>query len=111
MAEQIRLTLTVDAGVKKLIEESAHKYANDNVSAYVRGLVVFHALLDGRSTGHADIPGWLLAENPLACIEYMREARKHWFTELEHAVEETAKRFEKEFGKHLSKQLSKPVNK
>lgn len=69
MAEQIRLVLTVDDAVKKLIEESAAEFCDGNVSAYVRGLVVFHQLLMKRGTGVADIPGWMLGMYPLTLID------------------------------------------
>jgi hypothetical protein len=69
MAQQIRIVLTVDAAVKKLIESSARKYCDGNISAYVRGLVVFHQLLLKKDTGHADIPGWMLGMYPLPLID------------------------------------------
>ena|ERR1700674_307918 len=69
MAEQIRLVLTVDDAVKKLIEDAAQKYCEGNASAYIRGLVVFHQLLMKQGTGHADIPGWMLGMYPLQLID------------------------------------------
>lgn len=74
MEKQIRLSLTVDAGVKRLIEDAAAKHADGNISAYVRGLALFHALIETRRTGKADIPGWLLNEFPLDLIEQLRIA-------------------------------------
>jgi hypothetical protein len=69
MSEQIRIVLTVDNAVKKLIEDSANEYCDGNISAYVRGLVVFHQLLRKKGTGHADIPGWMLGMYPLQMID------------------------------------------
>lgn len=74
MEKQIRLSLTVDAGVKRLIEDAAAKHADGNISAYVRGLALLHALIETRRTGKADIPGWLLNEFPLDLIEQLRIA-------------------------------------
>jgi hypothetical protein len=72
MEKQIRLSLTVDAGVKRLIEDAAATHADGNISAYVRGLALLHALIETRRTGKADIPGWLLNEFPLDLIEKLR---------------------------------------
>jgi hypothetical protein len=69
MAEQIRLVLTIDDAVKKLIEDAAQEYCEGNASAYIRGLVVFHQLLLKKGTGHADIPGWMLGMYPLQLID------------------------------------------
>ncbi|HKM83833.1 MAG TPA: hypothetical protein VJY15_23115 [Candidatus Acidoferrum sp.] len=74
MEKQIRLSLTVDAGAKRLIEDAAAKHAEGNISAYVRGLALLHALIETRRTGKADIPGWLLNEFPLDLIEQLRIA-------------------------------------
>jgi hypothetical protein len=79
MAEQIRIVLTVDDAVKKLIEDSANEYCGGNTSAYVRGLVVLHHLLQNKDVG-ADIPGWMLRMYPLRLInrlsEYIAEFHK-----------------------------------
>ena len=71
MAEQIRIVLTVDDAAKKLIEDSANECCDGNISAYVRGLVVFHQLLMKKGTGHADIPGWMLGMYPLQLIDLL----------------------------------------
>ena len=73
MAEQIRLVLTVDSAVKRLIEDAATEYCEGNVSAYVRGLVVFQSLLSGRDTQDADIPGWMLKMFPLQLIDRLQK--------------------------------------
>src|SRR5712692_8136621 len=73
MAEQIRLVLTVDSAVKKLVEDAAKEYCDDNVSAYVRGLVVFHSLLTNKDTGSADIPGLILKMFPLRLIDRLQK--------------------------------------
>jgi hypothetical protein len=72
MAEQIRLVLTVDEAIKKLIEDSATEFCEGNSSAYVRGLVVLHQLLLGKPTGKADYPGWMLEQFPLQKIDRIR---------------------------------------
>jgi hypothetical protein len=103
MAEQIRLSLTVDAGVKKLIEDAAREYADGNTSAYVRGLAAFHALLENKRTGRADIPGWILDCYPLGCIEAMRQASEKWQADLEKAGEEAVDHFTKHDKPRLKK--------
>jgi len=78
MAEQIRLVLTVDEAVKKLIEDSAAEFCEGNASSYVRGLVVLHQLLLGKSTGKADYPGWMLAQFPIQKIDRMRASMENF---------------------------------
>ena len=73
MAEQIRMVLTVDDAVKALAENTATDLCEGNISAYIRGLIVFHQLLMKKSTGHADIPGWLLGMYPLRLIDRLTE--------------------------------------
>jgi hypothetical protein len=73
MAAQIRLVLTVDAGVKQIIESAATEFAGGNISSYIRGLALLHQLLLGHGTGHSDIPGWLLGHYPLDLIAELRE--------------------------------------
>jgi hypothetical protein len=73
LAEQIRLVLTVDKAVKEIIEKTAEEFTQGNISAYIRGLALFHQLLLGRSTGHADIPGWLFGHYPMAVIAEMSD--------------------------------------
>jgi Translation initiation factor IF-2, N-terminal region len=79
MAEQIRVTLTLDDAVKALAEEDARELCDGNVSAYVRGLVVFHRLLMKKDTGRADIPGWMLAMYPLRLIDRMTETIEKYY--------------------------------
>jgi hypothetical protein len=74
MAEQIRMVLTVDDAVRSLAEDAARDLCEGNVSAYIRGLIVFHQLLMKKSTGHADIPGWLLGMYPLRLIDRLIES-------------------------------------
>jgi hypothetical protein len=72
MADQIRIVLTVDDAAKKMIEDSANEYCGGNTSAYVRGLVVLHHLLQNKDVG-ADIPGWMLRMYPLRLINRLSE--------------------------------------
>jgi translation initiation factor IF-2-like protein len=72
MADQIRIVLTVDDAVKKMIEDSANEYCGGNTSAYVRGLVVLHHLLQNKDV-RADIPGWMLRMYPLRLINRLSE--------------------------------------
>ena len=72
MADQIRIVLTVDDAAKKMIEDSANEYCGGNTSAYVRGLVVLHFLLQNKDVG-TDIPGWMLRIYPLRLITRLSE--------------------------------------
>jgi hypothetical protein len=63
----------LDSAVKRLIEDAATEYCDGNVSAYVRGLVVFQSLLSGRDTQDADIPGWMLKMFPLQLIDRLQK--------------------------------------
>ncbi len=72
MADQIRIVLTVDNAAKKMIEDSANEYCGGNTSAYVRGLVVLHHLLQNKDVG-TDIPGWMLRMYPLRLIARLSE--------------------------------------
>lgn len=78
MAEQIRLVLTVDEAIKKLIEDSAAEFCEGNSSSYVRGLVVLHQLLLGKPTGKADYPGWMLEQFPIQKIDRMRRSMENY---------------------------------
>ncbi len=93
MAEQIRLVLTVDSAVKKLIEDAAKEYCDGNVSAYVRGLVVFHSLLMNRDTRDADIPGWMLGMYPLQLIDRLQKDIAEY-----HKTREAMKTFAQKIG-------------
>jgi hypothetical protein len=73
MAEQIRFGLTLDPAAKELLEASAQEFSNGKASAYVRGLICLHQMLLKRSTGAADIPGWMLAQFPLPLIAQLAE--------------------------------------
>jgi hypothetical protein len=71
MPEQIRMILTVDEAVKRVAEEDAAEVSDGNLSAYIRGLVVFYRLLnrEDKDVGGADIPGWVLRKFPLRLID------------------------------------------
>lgn len=57
MAE--RFILTLDRHTRELIERQAQDYTEGNSSAYIRGAVVLHALLENKSVRGVDIPGWV----------------------------------------------------
>ena len=57
MAE--RFVLTIDKHTKELIERQAKQYTEGNTSAYIRGTVVLHALMENAPIRGVDIPGWI----------------------------------------------------
>lgn len=57
MAE--RFVLTIDKHTKELIDKQAKLYTEGNTSAYIRGTVVLHALMENAPIRGVDIPGWI----------------------------------------------------
>lgn len=57
MAE--RFVLTIDKHTKELIDRQAKQYTEGNTSAYIRGTVVLHALMENTPIRGVDIPGWI----------------------------------------------------
>ncbi len=55
----MRFVLTLDTHTKELIEKQAEAYTDGNTSAYIRGAVVLHALMENKPIRGVDIPGWI----------------------------------------------------